>query len=56
MPEEQPLKAFVSLELVFETEGIILVEFLEEIEQFGRSLHYRERRVLGVVDDDWNPS
>lgn len=34
MPEEYPLQALVTLELVFETESVVLVGCLEKVEHF----------------------
>ena len=54
MGEEEPLEALVTFELVLEPELVLLVGELEQVEQLCRCLHYGERRVLGVVDDDRN--
>jgi len=52
--EEEPLQALVALELIFEPVLVLLVGELKQVEQFGRCLHDREGRVLGVVHDDRN--
>lgn len=52
MPEEQPLKSFITLKLVCETENVLLIGELEEVEKLCASLHDWERRILGIVDDD----
>jgi hypothetical protein len=54
MSEEEPLQALVAFQLVFEAILVFLVGELEQVEQFRRCLHNRERRVLGVVHNDWD--
>ena len=50
--EEEPLQALVALQFILEAEGVFLVGELEQVEQFRRSLHDGEWRVLGVVHND----
>lgn len=50
MPEEHPLKALITLKIMFETEGIFAVRLFREIQQLGRGLYYYERRSLCVVN------
>jgi hypothetical protein len=52
--EEEPLQALVAFQLVFEAILVFLVGELEQVEQFRRCLHDGERRVLGVVHNDWD--
>lgn len=52
MPEKQPLQSLTPFELVFEPEDVVLVGEFQEVEELGRGLHYRERRGLGVVEED----
>lgn len=54
MPECQPLQHFGRLELVLEPELIVLVEFLEQVQELGAGLHDGERGTLGVVYQDRN--
>lgn len=54
VPEEQPLEAFVALELIFEAELVVLVGELEEVEEFGGGLHAGEGWGGGVVDYNWD--
>lgn len=49
MPEEEPLKSLVPLQLVSETENVFLVGKFEKVEKLGASLHDGERRVLCVI-------
>ena len=50
MPEEHPLQAITSLELVLEAEGVILVVLLEEVEELGGCLDDGEGWGLGGVE------
>ena len=52
MPEKQPLESLGALQLILETEHVILVGELKEVEEFGRGLHDWEGRRLRVVDND----
>lgn len=54
MPEECPLQAFAALEVVSEAELVVLVVFLEEVEELGGCLHHGEGRGHRVVDEDGN--
>ena len=39
MPEEEPLKSLVTFQFILETENIILVEFLLQVQQLSAGLH-----------------
>ena len=54
VPEKCPLQTLVTLEVVFETEGVVLVGELLEVEHFGRGFHYWEGWILGVIDEGWD--
>ena len=54
MPEEQPLKALIPLQLILEAKLVFLVCELEQVEQLCASFHDREGRALCVVNEDWN--
>ena len=56
MPEEEPLKSLVPLQLISETEDIFLVSEFEKVEKLGASLHDGERRVLCVIHKHGNTS
>ena len=49
MPEEQPLKCFVSLEFVREAEDVFLVGELDKIQELCAGLHDGERWRLSIV-------
>lgn len=51
MPEEQPLQTLALLQLILESEHIVLVCELQQVEEFGRCLHDGEWGRLGIVDD-----
>ena len=53
MPEEQPLHKLTLLEVILKSKNVVFIE-LEKIEEFCRSLHYCERRRLGIIDYDWD--
>lgn len=50
VPEKHPLQGDVAVQLVGKAKSVLLVEELEQVQQLGRGLDDRERRVLGVVD------
>ena len=52
MPEEEPLQSLRALQLVLESELVILVGELQEIQELGRGFHHGERWILGVIDYD----
>lgn len=52
MPEEEPLQSLRALQLVFETELVVLVGELQEIQELGRGFHHGERWILSVIDYD----
>lgn len=56
VPEEDPLQALVALELILETEDVLLVGKLQKIEQLGGCFHDWERWRHVIVDDDRNPT
>ena len=56
MPEEQPLQCLIALEIVLETEEVVLVVFLLKVEQLGGCLHYGERRGDAVVHENGDTS
>lgn len=52
VPEEEPLQGLVAFELILESEMVVLVRKLQQVEQLRGRLHDRERRRLGVVYKD----
>lgn len=52
MPEEQPLKTLASLQLIFESKNMVSISNIEQIQQFSRRFHHRERWRTVVVDDN----
>jgi hypothetical protein len=54
VPEKEPLQQLAVLKCVVEAKMVILVEFIQQIEEFCRRLMDRKWRRLGVVDDDWD--
>jgi hypothetical protein len=52
--EEEPLQALVAFQFVLEAVLVFLVGEFQQVEQLRRCLHDRERRVLGVVHNDWD--
>lgn len=52
MPEEHPLQALVSLELILKAKLVVLVSEFKQIQHLGRCFVGRERWGLVVVNDD----
>jgi hypothetical protein len=52
MPEKEPLHELILLEFVLETEMLVLIEPVQEVEQLCRRLEDGMRRRASVVDDD----
>ena len=56
MPEKEPLERLVALQLIGETEDVLLVGKFEKVEKLGAGLHHGKRRVLRIVDENGNAS
>jgi hypothetical protein len=54
VPEEQPLQRLALLQLVRETENVVLVILALQIQEFRTGLMHWERRRDGIVDDHGN--
>ncbi len=54
MPEEHPLQAVEPLELILETELVVFVAELEEVQHLSRSLDHGDRRILGIINQRRN--
>jgi hypothetical protein len=54
VPEKEPLQALILLQFVFETEFVLFVSKLEEVEQLRGRLHNWEWRRYSIINDDWD--
>ena len=54
MPEEHPLQCLITFKFVLESERVVLVEDLDQIQHLGGSLDDGEGRGLRVIDERRN--
>lgn len=52
MPEEDPLKGLIALQVILEAELVLFVSELEEVQKFGRGFMDGERRALVVINQN----